>query len=99
MVFDAKYKAASAGGTYPNADHYQMLAYCTALDVPKAWLVYAGPGDARTRKIRNTGVSVVEFPIDLSQDPEALLARVQHLADSSFREWRPVTGHAVQKLG
>ena len=34
LVFDAKYKAASATGTYPNADHYQMLAYCTALGVP-----------------------------------------------------------------
>ena len=46
MIFDAKYKAASAGGAYPNADHYQMLAYCTALGVPRAWLVYAGAGTA-----------------------------------------------------
>ena len=53
MVFDAKYKAASPSGAYPNADHYQMLAYCTALDVQTAWLVYAGPGRARVRRIRN----------------------------------------------
>ena len=32
LVFDAKYKAESPSGRYPNADHYQMLAYCTALD-------------------------------------------------------------------
>lgn len=79
MIFDAKYKAASAGGAYPNSDHYQMLAYCTALGVPRAWLVYAGAGEPRVRQIRNTGVSVVEFPLDLSREPEALLARVAEL--------------------
>lgn len=86
IVFDAKYKAASASGAYPNADHYQMLAYCTALDVSRAWLVYAGPGQARIRRISNSNVSVVEFPIDISQEPEALLAGVQSLADLSFRD-------------
>jgi 5-methylcytosine-specific restriction enzyme subunit McrC len=85
MIFDAKYKAATAGGAYPNADHYQMLAYCTALGVPRAWLVYAGSGAARVRRIRNTGVSVVEFPLDLSQEPEALLKRVHELAERAYR--------------
>jgi hypothetical protein len=47
LVFDSKYKAANERGEYPNADHYQMLAYCTALDVPVAWLVYAGAGTPR----------------------------------------------------
>jgi 5-methylcytosine-specific restriction enzyme subunit McrC len=88
MVFDAKYKAASPSGAYPNADHYQMLAYCTALDVRTAWLVYAGPGQARTRCIRNSEVSVVEYPVDLSQTPEDLLARVQKLSMTAFEEWR-----------
>ncbi|RKR12630.1 McrC family protein [Arthrobacter oryzae] len=88
MVFDAKYKAASSSGAYPNADHYQMLAYCTALGVQTAWLVYAGPGRARTRCIRNSDVSVVEYPIDLSQTPEDLLARVQKLSMTAFEEWR-----------
>ncbi|BCW35108.1 McrBC 5-methylcytosine restriction system component [Arthrobacter sp. StoSoilA2] len=87
MIFDAKYKAASASGAYPNADHYQMLAYCTALRVPRAWLVYAGRGDARVRRILNTGVSVVEFPLDLSQEPEALLARVEELAANAYGSW------------
>jgi len=87
MVFDAKYKAASSSGAYPNADHYQMLAYCTALDVRTAWLVYAGPGRARTRCIRNSEVSVVEYPIDLSQTPEGLLARVKKLSVTAFEEW------------
>lgn len=80
LIFDAKYKAASISG-YPNADHYQMLAYCTALRLPMAWLVYAGSGFSRKRGIRNSDISIVEFPIDVSQRPELLLARVQLLAD------------------
>lgn len=87
MVFDAKYKAASPSGAYPNADHYQMLAYCTALDVSRAWLVYAGQGRPRVRRIRNTHVSVAEFPIDLSQTPDDLLATVTSLADLAFSGW------------
>ena len=35
MIFDAKYKVSRSDGRYPNADHYQMLAYCTALKVPE----------------------------------------------------------------
>lgn len=88
IIFDAKYKAASPSGAYPNADHYQMLAYCTALKVSRAWLIYAGPGKPRVRRIRNAGISVVEFPIDLSQAQVDLLAKVKSLADASFREWR-----------
>lgn len=96
IVFDAKYKAATASGAYPNADHYQMLAYCTALKVPRAWLVYAGPGHARTRRIVNTGISVVEFPIDLSQEPQALLARVRSLATASYAVWMTSTTALVR---
>ena len=87
LVFDAKYKAASPSGAYPNADHYQMLAYCTSLEVPRAWLVYAGPGVPRERRMRNTDVSVVEFPIDISQSPDRLLKRVDDLAEAAFEAW------------
>ncbi|WP_231716170.1 McrC family protein [Arthrobacter zhangbolii] len=87
MVFDAKYKAATAADGYPNADYYQMLAYCTALSVPTAWLIYAGPGTARTRRVRNSSVSIVEFPLDISQEPIALLARMKVLAEAAYREW------------
>lgn len=79
VVFDAKYKA-STTGVYANADHYQMLAYCTALGVPRAWLIYAGRGEQRSRRILNTGITVEEFPLDLSQHPRDVLARVALLA-------------------
>lgn len=83
VVFDAKYKAASATGLYANADHYQMLAYCTALNLPRAWLVYAGAGERRSRQIKNTGIMVEEYPLDLSQHPSEVLGRVGVLAQLS----------------
>ncbi|MCZ4136179.1 restriction endonuclease, partial [Escherichia coli] len=80
VVFDAKYKA-SQFGSYSNADEYQMLAYCTALDVPRAWLLYAGAGSPRIVKVRNTNKEIVHFPLDLSLSPERLLERVQNVAN------------------
>lgn len=85
LVFDAKYKAASATGTYPNADHYQMLAYCTALQVPTAWLVYANGPQGR-RRIVNSDVTVMEHSLDLSAEPWPLLAQVDALAEAAWEE-------------
>lgn len=86
VVYDAKYKAASPGGQYANADHYQMLAYCTALRVPVAWLVYAqGEGAPVARSIRHTDVTVVEYPLDLAADPLDLLLQVDRLAIASVQ--------------
>lgn len=84
VVYDAKYKAASVTGEYAGADHYQMLAYCTALQVPQAWLVYAaGAGEKRVRRIKNSGIEVVEFPLDLAKPPRQILARIAELAQAS----------------
>lgn len=84
VVFDAKYKLASSTGRYANADHYQMLAYCTALDVRTAWLVYAGGGTAVRRRIKNTDVEIVTAPLDLRAPPETLLAQVRDIALSAL---------------
>lgn len=88
VVYDAKYKVAAAGAVNAHADHYQMLAYCTALKVPTAWLVYAGSHDGHTaavaRKIRHTDVTVSAFPLDLSAAPEQLLDQVADLARVSL---------------
>lgn len=84
LVFDAKYKAAGPGDRYPNADHYQMLAYCTALSVPTAWLVYAGTGRPHRRVLRNCGIEVIEYPLDLADSPARVLRRVENLASSAW---------------
>ena len=85
MIFDAKYKVSRSDGRYPNADHYQMLAYCTALKVPRAWLEYAqGGANPVVRHIVNTDISVVEYPLDLRLAPKDLLRQIETLAESAW---------------
>ncbi len=69
VVYDAKYRARADRGASLSADHFQMLAYCTALRVPTAWLIYAGAGEMKLRRILNTDIDIVEFPLDLSLPP------------------------------
>ncbi|HCJ54571.1 MULTISPECIES: McrC family protein [Glutamicibacter] len=84
LIFDAKYKAASANGQYPNADHYQMLAYATAIGRTDAWLIYAGSGSSARRRVRNSEISVHECPIDLSGTPSEVMARIESIAKLAF---------------
>ncbi|WP_445155145.1 5-methylcytosine restriction system specificity protein McrC [Arthrobacter sp. Hor0625] len=86
MVYDAKYTAASDAGASLSGDHYRMLAYCTSLRVPTAWLVYPGAGEIKLRRILNTDIDVVEFPLDLSLPPAGILAAVADLAQQSWGE-------------
>lgn len=86
VVYDAKYRAGSDQGASLSADHFQMLAYCTALRVPTAWLVYAGAGEVKLRRILNTDIDIVEFPLDLSRPPSEILAAVADLAEQSWGE-------------
>lgn len=85
IVVDAKYKAESVAG-FPNADVYQMLAYCSALRLPVGHLVYAKGTDAvRGCELPYTGVGgqgvrVVAHTLDLSARPGALLVQVVDLA-------------------
>lgn len=39
-IIDAKYKRL-ADARFPNADAYQMLAYCTGFALPQGYLIYA----------------------------------------------------------
>jgi 5-methylcytosine-specific restriction enzyme subunit McrC len=86
VAYNAKYKAAADLGASLTADHYQMLAHCTALGVPTAWLIYAGAGQMKLRRILNTDIDIVEFPLDLSLPPSEILAAVAELARQSWGE-------------
>ena len=79
-VIDAKYKEEKVSG-FPNADLYQCLAYATALNLPRAHLIYA-KGNAEVRKytVRGNGLVISAHALDLSLPPEELLAQVQMLA-------------------
>ncbi|UNK45664.1 McrC family protein [Arthrobacter sulfonylureivorans] len=92
LIFDAKYKAASSRGQYPNADHYQMLAYCTALRRDQAWLLYADFKTGRTRRVRNSGVSICEASLSLAESPECILGGIRRTVTLAYEQWEHADG-------
>jgi 5-methylcytosine-specific restriction enzyme subunit McrC len=79
-VVDAKYKAEKPAG-FPDADLYQMLAYCTALNLPRGHLVYARGNEQPARYVvRHCGVEIVCHALDLDRPPPVLLEQVQRIA-------------------
>lgn len=79
-VLDAKYKIETERGV-PDADLYQMLAYCTALGLPRGHLLYArGLGPVHEHEVRRAGIVLSRRALDLDQEPGALLADVTRVA-------------------
>jgi 5-methylcytosine-specific restriction enzyme subunit McrC len=79
-VVDAKYKAETPAG-YPNADLYQLLAYCTVLGLRRGHLVYAkGSAEPAHHVVRRSGIEIICHAIDLDTEPTLLLARMNDLA-------------------
>jgi 5-methylcytosine-specific restriction enzyme subunit McrC len=80
-VIDAKYKA-EKNTRYPNADLYQMLAYCTVLGLRSGHLIYAkGNEEPAHHFVRKSGIEIICHAIDLDTEPEVLLAQMRDLAD------------------
>lgn len=78
-VVDAKYKAEKSL-RFPNADIYQLLAYCTALGLDDGHLIYAkGEAQARSYRLRNSPVTVHCHTLDLAATPHELLAQVAEI--------------------
>lgn len=76
-VADAKYKAEKPAG-FPDADLYQMLAYCTALELSSGHLLYAnGNAPRKTHRVRGSGIVIHQHVVDLDQPP-AELRRSMH---------------------
>ncbi|MFD3309431.1 McrC family protein [Streptomyces sp. NPDC058694] len=85
-VVDAKYKVEKRDG-YPDADLYQMLAYCTALGLREGHLVYAkGNASHAAHQVRHAGIVIHQHALDLDQEPAGLLIDIgsvaQRLADT-----------------
>ncbi len=85
-VLDAKYKQDT-----PREDLYQVLAYCTVLDLAEGHLVYAAGSDSRNaagadtvRRVHhlNTpgGITVYQHALDLDRPPEEVLAQIRSIA-------------------
>lgn len=81
IVVDAKYKAEKPAG-FPQADLYQLLAYCTVLGLAKGHLVYAAGNElAVEHAVRGASVAITCHTLDLDQPPERLLEQVAELAE------------------
>ncbi|WP_405754010.1 McrC family protein [Streptomyces sp. NBC_01411] len=79
-VADAKYKTEKRGG-YPDADLYQMLAYCTSLGLREGHLVYAkGNAVHAAHEVRHAGTVIHQHALDLDQQPAGLLDDIAGLA-------------------
>ncbi|WP_327435136.1 5-methylcytosine restriction system specificity protein McrC [Streptomyces sp. NBC_01236] len=79
-VVNAKYKAERPEG-FPDADLYQLLAYCTTLDLPTGHLIYAkGNAPQAAHRIRNTDIRIHQHALDLDQPPAALLVDLVGIA-------------------
>lgn len=86
LVADAKYKAEKPNG-FPQADIYQMLAYCTRLQLPVGHLVYAqGNEEPAQHKICGTDITVIAHTLDLRQSPGGLLSQLSELTDVMLPE-------------
>lgn len=95
-VIDAKYKAEKPAG-FPNADVYQMLAYCTALRLPVGHLVYAkGNEAARSAVVRHAGIEIRCHTLDLDASPSNLRTQVSELA-LSIASVRPATASFIAR--
>lgn len=82
-VLDPKYKQLT-DKRVPNADAYQMLAYCTALGLDRGYLVYAkdaGQTD-RNHTIKKVGTQIHVRAVDVEAPAEQVLGQVQDLADA-----------------
>jgi len=89
-VIDAKYKAEKPAG-YPNADLYQLLAYCTVLGLRSGHLVYAkGNKNPVRHVVRRSGIEIFCHTVDLDQEPDALISQMRDLAQT-IASARPTT--------
>jgi hypothetical protein len=59
-----------------------MLAYCTAYDLNRGYLVYAKDSgqEPRTHRVRHSGHEIVVATIDVEKEPEDVLGDVALVA-------------------
>lgn len=96
-VIDAKYKAGRPEG-YPNADLYQILAYCTVLGLPEGHLIYAkGNEQPMAHTVSRAGITIHCHALDLGLAPTELLGQVGRLASTIARtaDTRPAANDLV----
>lgn len=85
-IGDAKFKELQIRGM-PNADAYQMLAYCTALNVRRGYLIYAKDSTSHQTEhsVINGVCSILVRTLDVELAPEDLLRQVSSLGVEMLR--------------
>ena len=79
-MVDAKYKAERPDG-FPNADLYQMLAYCTVRRLPEGHLVYAkGNEPVNRHTVRRSDLVIHCHALELALPPVKLLQQIDQRA-------------------
>ena len=79
-VVDAKYKSEKPAG-FPDADLYQMLAYCTALGLTEGHLIYAKGNELETtHRVRHCGIGIHTRTLDLNAPPSDILSQLDVMA-------------------
>jgi 5-methylcytosine-specific restriction enzyme subunit McrC len=79
-VGDVKYKR--DGGPGQHDDLYQLLAYATATQLPRAMLIYAaGPPAPLTHLVAPPGIQLQIRHLDLTQPPSDILEQLAGIAD------------------
>jgi 5-methylcytosine-specific restriction enzyme subunit McrC len=94
-VIDAKYKRLK-GSTPPNADIYQMLAYCTAFGLSEGHLVYGSAGAAmQDFHLVGGGIRITVHGLDLNAPIDGLRDQIEKLAESVAR-WRAADSDSLE---
>jgi 5-methylcytosine-specific restriction enzyme subunit McrC len=95
-VVDAKYKALRLG-EMPNADVYQMLAYCTAFGLPHGHLVYAASQERpASHRIARTPITIAAHTVDLDVAIPELLTAVDVIADGLAAQMDPRSANSTE---
>lgn len=87
LIGDTKYKKLGASD-HKHADLYQMLSYCTAMDVRSGVLIYPRHGIGREQHlaIRQSPIRIRETSVDLSGRIVDIEREIDHLAQR-LRDW------------
>ncbi|MGI5215261.1 5-methylcytosine restriction system specificity protein McrC [Plantactinospora sp. CA-290183] len=83
FVADVMYKL-TGSGLARTSDYYQLLAYTTALRLPRGMLIYCRADPAPDRVIRVVGgiQRLHTYPVDLGGSPESTAKALDEVAES-----------------
>jgi 5-methylcytosine-specific restriction enzyme subunit McrC len=84
-VGDAKYKELRPG-EWPQADLYQLLAYCVSLGLPAGLLIYASERPLERHVVERAGINLEIVGVEMSGSPRSLEARVREAAGRLVRQ-------------